>query len=1361
MAAGVAATSAMTWQVGPIYATWRRLSNDSLPHGNSNMIYVHVAEGDVASRDWLRWNVVASNDEGFAAVLAVLITGTSQSRQHAPILFDLKAKTISSGEIVGVDKFENASKSLNKITESQIIDNCKKGLGYNAVPPPLTGNFMPPKPDLSFTSLEEFTSEPIVIKSVVENSEAKSKTTRKNNSAPIIEDWISDSEEENVSQTKIEKKTAKPSFVKIDFVKAKQTNKTDRKTAKQVDCNYQRMVKPVRNNAKRVNHQNFAKKTHPCPKKNMVPRAVLMKPKAVVNAARPKAVVNAVKGNNVNVVKASACWVWKLKTKVLDHGNPQIDLQDKGVIDSGCLRHMTRNMSYLTDYEEIDMLPLEVTLKEGKSQAKVLLKVPRNNNMYSVDLKNIVPKGVDYKVKVIRCDNGSEFKNREMDQFCEKKGILRQYSVARTPQQNGVAEKRSRTLIEVARIMVADFKQINGKADEGFFVRYSLNSKAFRVFNSRTKIVEENLHIRFIESTPNVVGSGPDWLFDIDALTRTMNYKPIVACTQSNGIAGIKASDNAGQARKETELKVDEDPRKDSESINQEKDDNANNTNNVNAASTNEVNVVGGKTSIELPDDPNMPALEDYSIFDLSSDDQEDGVEADMNDLNITIQVSPIPTIRIHKDHPLNQVIGDLQSATQTRRMSKNLEEYGFVNAMQEELLQFKLQEVWTLVDLPNGKRDIGTKWVFRNKKDERGIVIRNKARLVAQGYTQEEGIDYNEVFAPVARIKAIRLFLAYASFKDFVVYQIDVKSAFLYGKIEKEVYVCQPPGFEDPDFPDIVYKQKKDGIFISQDKYVGEILKKFGFTEVKTASTPIETQKPLLKDEDGEEVDVHMYRSMIGSLMYLTSSRPDIMFAVCQPKLGLWYPKDSPFDLVAYTDSDYAEASLDRKSTSGVNAARHNLLLLLEVNAARHNLLLLLKVNAARYKLTTAKTVNGEVQLQALVDGKKIIITESIVRRDLQLEDAEGVDCLPNATIFEQLTLMGSKTTAWNEFSSTMASVIICLVTNQKFNFSKYVFESMVKNLDNVSGKFLMYLRFVQVFMNQQPKGMPTHKRIYIAPSHTKKIFRNMRRVGKGFSGRETPLFQTMMVQDQEEVGEADEAVNEEMDDSLERAATTATGLEAEQDSGNIDKTQSKATPNEPSSPRTSSGGNTLRSGEDSIKLQELMALCTTLQSRVLDLETTKTTQATKIASLKKRVKKLERRKKLRTQGLKRLYKVGSSRRVESSEEEGITLVSTHFDADTDMFGVHDLDGDEVVVESEARAGEKRNVEEVVAVIDTASTIPVSAATTTTTTTVITDDEITLAKALAELKSAKTPTQVASTRPKVKGIVFQDVTPR
>ncbi|GKE84416.1 uncharacterized mitochondrial protein-like protein, partial [Tanacetum coccineum] len=227
------------------------------------------------------------------------------------------------------------------------------------------------------------------------------------------------------------------------------------------------------------------------------------------------------------------------------------------------------------------------------------------------------------------------------------------------------------------------------------------------------------------------------------------------------------------------------------------------------------------------------------------------------------------------------------------------------------------------------------------NKKDERGIVVRNKARLVAQGYTQEEGIDYDEVFAPVARIEAIRLFLAYASFMGFIMYQMDVKSAFLYGTIEEEVYVCQPLGFEDPRFSDKVYKviQKDDGIFISQDKYVADILKKFDFVTMKTTSTLIENNKELLKD-----VDVHLYRSMIGSLMYLTASRRDIMFAICacarfqvtpkvshiyvvkkifrylkgQPKLGLWYPRDSPFDLEAFSDSDYARASLDRKSTIG-----------------------------------------------------------------------------------------------------------------------------------------------------------------------------------------------------------------------------------------------------------------------------------------------------------------------------------------------------------------------------------------------------------------------------------------------------------
>ncbi|GKB79735.1 putative ribonuclease H-like domain-containing protein, partial [Tanacetum coccineum] len=374
-----------------------------------------------------------------------------------------------------------------------------------------------------------------------------------------------------------------------------------------------------------------------------------------------------------------------------------------------------------------------------------------------------------------------------------------------------------------------------------------------------------------------------------------------------------------------------------------------------------------------------MPDLEDTGIFSSAYDDEDMGAEANLNNLETTMNVSPIPTTRIHKDHPKEQIIGDLLSAPQTRRMTKSAQEHAMkvtqaltdpscIEAMQDELLQFRLQKVWRLVNLPKGKHGIGTKWVYRNKKDERGIVVRNKARLVSQGYTQEEGIDYDEVFASVARIEAIRLFLAYASFMGFIMYQMDVKSAFLYGNIEEEVYVddiifrstkkslcvefeqMMHKRFQMSSMGELTFflglqvKQKDDGIFISQDKYVADILKKFDFVTVKTASTPIETNKAFLKDEEAEDVDVHLYRSMIRSLMYLTVSRPDIMFVVyaCarfqvthkvthlhavkrifrylkgQPKLGLWYPRDSSFDLEAFSNSDYARASLDRKSTTG-----------------------------------------------------------------------------------------------------------------------------------------------------------------------------------------------------------------------------------------------------------------------------------------------------------------------------------------------------------------------------------------------------------------------------------------------------------
>ncbi|GJX79486.1 uncharacterized mitochondrial protein-like protein [Tanacetum coccineum] len=465
------------------------------------------------------------------------------------------------------------------------------------------------------------------------------------------------------------------------------------------------------------------------------------RPKAVVNGVRPKAVVNAIKGNIFNDVKASACWVWKPKTKVLDHvskhisasitlkkfdyvdaqgRNPQIDLQDKGVIGSGCSRYMIGNMSYLTDYEEID----------------------------------------------------------------------------------------------------------------AGYVTFGGNPKG-RKITGRGKARMET-----------VPGKDP----------------PFSQILKSSPDAGFKPSSDDGK-------KVDEDSRKNRESIDQEKEDNVNSINNANAASTNEVNVVGGKTSIELPDDLNMPALEDIVYPD---DDEDVGVEADPS----------------------------------------------WIEDMQDELLQFKLQKVWTLVDLPNDK--------------------------------EESSVNYQDLEDPVFLDEYTKLkrhvMMHHALRFDDIIFGSTKKS--LCTKFEKMMHKKFQMSFigELIFFLGLQVKQKEDGIFISQDKYVTEILKKFGFTDVKTVSILMETQKLFLKDEECEEVDLHLYRLMIDSLMYLTSLRPDIMFIVCacagyqvnpkvshllavkmifrylkgQPKLGLWYPKDSPFDLVAYTDSDYAGASLDRKSTTG-----------------------------------------------------------------------------------------------------------------------------------------------------------------------------------------------------------------------------------------------------------------------------------------------------------------------------------------------------------------------------------------------------------------------------------------------------------
>ncbi|GJS73822.1 putative ribonuclease H-like domain-containing protein [Tanacetum coccineum] len=1010
---------------------------------------------------------------------------------------------------------------------------------------------------------------------------------------------------------------------------------------------------------------------------------------------------------------------------------------------------------------------------------------------------------INHRIKIIRCDNGTEFKNKEMNQFFKMKGIKREFSVARTPQQNRVAKRKNRTLIEAVRTMLADSKipttfwaeavntacyvqnrvlvikphnktpyelfhgrtpslsfmrpfgcpvtilntldhlgKFDGKADEGFFVGYSVNSKAFRVFNSRTRIVEATLHITFLENKPNVVGSGPEWLFDIDTLSKSMNYKPVIAGNQTNGDAGTKESIYASQAgkkivpdqeyillplwtsnpllskgpkntkdyaskkvtkdseNKESEVLSTNEPR-----VNQEKDANVNSTNNintvsstVNTASIND-NAVDENIVYGCEDDPNIPNFKEI----VYSDDEDVGAKANMTNLDTHILVSPIPTTRIHKDHPVEQIIGDIHSAPQTKRMIKRV-----TNHVEPK------KKVWTFVDLPNGKRAIVTKWVYMNKKDKRGIVVRNKVRLVAQGYTQEEGIDYDEVFAPVARIEVIRLFLANALFMNFIVYQMDMKSAFLYGKIEKEVYVCQPSGFEDPEFLDRVYKVEKAlyGLHQAPKAWI--------------ASTPMETSKPLLKDAEAKDVDVHLYRSMIGSLMYLTAFRPAIIFVVCacarfqvtpkvshlhamkrifrylkdQPKLGLWYLKDSPFDLEAYSDSDYTSASLDRKSTIGGCQFLRSRLISWQCKKQT-----IVSNSTTEAEYVAVANCYGQVlwiQNQMLDYGYNFMNTKIFI-------DNESTICIVKNPVFHSKT---KYIDIRHHFIRDSYEKILIQVI--KIHTDHNVADLLTKALDidnwNSAARQKVNAAGTTVFNDE-----------YDTPSHTKKVFANMRRKGKDFSGTVTPLFATMLIQSQVVEGEgsgqptktqltlttaslshvepilivasssqpkktqkhrktkrnaneisqssgpttlvADKTVHEERGDSVERAATTATSLDVEQGSSIINRTQSTTRSERVSIPSYDSpllGVNTPESDQERIKLKELMDMCTKLSDRVLDLENIKDTQALEIRKIESSAEKsLDDQEDASQQG-----------RNEIDQDEGISW----FQEDSETQGDEDL---------------------------------------------------------------------------------------
>nr|GEX15630.1 hypothetical protein [Tanacetum cinerariifolium] len=945
------------------------------------------------------------------------------------------------------------------VEDSPMYDRFAKVKGMNVVPPPMTGNYMPFKFDFrldesNFTygpkqsktcksdhktsNFDTCTSNSSVetLESVPKLVESKPKVDSQPKvwyDAPIIEEYESDSDNEYVFQAL--KEQEKPIFAFVNTFKHVKTPRENCQAASTSTARKVNTARPIGNETR--SKSNFYKSLSPI--------------------RRPFNRTTTSKANFTNHKGSKQLVLLGAKRNMLlrsQQDDPQKALKDKGIVDSGCSRHMTGNKAYLGEYQDYNGGP--IAFGGCKGQITVLLRVLSN---------------------------------------------------ARTLQQNGVAERKNRTLIEVARTMLADsflpstfwaeavstacyvlnrvlvtkpqnktpyelltdkipiisfirpfgchetilntidhLGKFDGKSDAGFLVGYSLNSKAFRVYNLETQKVEENLHHVIAENQANKT-AGPKEANDsagtqanIDAGDSKRETEPaedyFVRPFLSSYSTTIKSSgekpkkdtcskpnektiDDAEQAFrdelariKKQEKEASDAPEKLRMEFAQDIKDLLLREGAARVTSTNHVNT--GKPPVNTGSSPvntssllldtASPSVDIYDnpsseVFTIASYDDE-GAVADFTNLESTMNVSPIPTSRIHFIHPTTQILRDPKSVVQTRsKVNKSSSAHTFiepkkishalvvdescVDAMQEELLQFKIQ------------------------KDKRGVVVRNKARLVAQGYRQEEGVDYDEVFALMARIEAIRIFLAFASYMVFIVYQMDVKSAFLYGTIDEEVYVSQPLGFVDPNFPkksryrrgtidktqfikkdkndimlvqvyidDIIFgstkkslgdefetliksrfqmssigeltfffglhvKQKEDGIFISQDKYVAEILKKFDFASVKTASTLIETQKPLVKDEEDDDVDVHLFRSMISSLMYLTTSRPDIMFAVCacfrfqatlktshlnavkrifrylkgQPKLVLWYLKELPFDLEAYCDSDYARANHDRKS--------------------------------------------------------------------------------------------------------------------------------------------------------------------------------------------------------------------------------------------------------------------------------------------------------------------------------------------------------------------------------------------------------------------------------------------------------------
>nr|GEW08440.1 hypothetical protein [Tanacetum cinerariifolium] len=783
---------------------------------------------------------------------------------------------------------------------SQIIDKSRKGVGfesYNVVPPPPTRLFSLPKIDLSYAGLEEFQhlefesygpkSCKIESKNASETIPNKLKESTKVKGSfdvPLVKKLVLDD--------KLEKKTVVPTDAKKEFIKARKQEKPVRKLVKLTAITIKRKgwYQGI------ILQRNLIEDMLPSGEEQMVAESLMCGKK-----------------NNV-LLTDTECLVL----------SPNFKFPDENLI---------------------------------------LLRVPRRNNMYSIDMKNIVPKEslTCLVVKATLDESMLWHKRLGHINFKNINKLVKDNLVRSLPSKRfendqtciaclkGKRHKASSTKDETSGILNKFITEI-----DTLLIRKL--SKAFRVYNIRTRKVEENLHIRFLDGKPSIAGNGPKWLFYIDVLTQSMNYVPLIAGSSQDYIF-MPLWKNGSLFDSSLKNATNDEPQSSCDARN--KDDNDVNKDSRIDAHDNLLNINNVSPIVST-------ASPEATYADLFGDKP----ARDMSNINTTYQDSSTLNIRIYKDHSLDLVIGDVQCGVLTRKMIKTIHEQGFVStvyeekthedlntcllacflsqieptrvvkaltdpawveAMPEKLLQFKLQKVWILVDLPKGKKAIGTKWVFRNKKDKRGITIKNKARLVTQGYTQEEGIYYDEVFAPVARIEAIRM-------------------------IEEEVYVCQPLGFEDPDHPDKVHKVVKELYGLHQAPRAWSILMtlslalpdEFYRRTYFLLRVAKDTKNPLVKDADGHDIDVHLYRSMIGSLMYLTASRPDII--------------DSSFELVAYTDSDYAGASLDKKSITGGGSEEFH------------------------------QIVDFSIQVRlATIDGKVEVLTEASIRRHFKLEDSEG----------------------------------------------------------------------------------------------------------------------------------------------------------------------------------------------------------------------------------------------------------------------------------------------------------------------------------------------------------------------------------